>query len=152
MAARRLVIVMLVLLGISALAAALVPPPPANDQEQTEGSPSSPPPTPEPGGELVNARIDAGASEPEEIRVQVGDQLALTVRARVADEVEIPDLGLLEFAAPLAPARFDILLPEEASHEIRLIEADRVIGEIVVEPRSATANETGLTEAEAGKQ
>jgi len=131
-AARRLVIVMLVLLGVSGLAAALVPPPPVDEAERERRPEVVAPPAPAPGGELVNAGIDASEDEPEEIRIGVGDQLALTVRSGVADQVEIPALGELEFVGPLAPARFDLIAREEASYAVRLVDADRVVGRIEV--------------------
>lgn len=133
MAARRLVIVMVVLLGISVLATALLPEPePERDarQGQAEAKPSRPAPT----GELVTARVDATAPEPALIELRVGDQLALTVRSPRADQVEIPELGELRFVGRLAPARFDILVWEQATYAIRLADADRLIGRIEVAP------------------
>ena len=144
---------MLVLLGMSVLAAALVPPPPVNDQEREETTVTEPPTAADARGELVTAKIDAGAVEQKTIRARVGDQLALTVRAREADQVEIPELGELEFAAPLAPARFDILTWEEATYAVRLVDADRVIGRIVVDPRDEGEGEDRrLTDAPNGNQ
>lgn len=128
MAARRLVIVMLILLGISTLAAALVDPPETGDDEAA----TEPPPSPPPGGELIRKRIRAEERRPTVIRIEVGDQLDLTVTSGRADEVEIPALGLLQFVAPLAPARFDLFAREEGSYVIRLLDADRAIGRIEV--------------------
>jgi hypothetical protein len=134
-AARRLLVVMLVLLGVSILITALFPGPTERDGERESTERIAPaPPQPTSGGELVTARIDADREEPATVSLQVGDQLALTVRSQRADEVEIPELGLLEVVAPLAPARFDILAWEEATYSIRLVEEDRVIGRIEVEP------------------
>ena len=133
MAARRLVIVMLILLGVSLVAGTLAPSP-VDDADQEAPTPPPAPRTEGEGGRLVEERIDADADGRETIPIRVGDQLALTVRTSEADEVEIPGIGELQFASPLAPARFDLLATEEATYPIRLVEADRVIGRIEVEP------------------
>jgi hypothetical protein len=130
-AARRLVIVMVILLGISTLAAALIDPPETAEEEAATG----PPPGPQPRGELIRERISADGRRAPVIRIAVGDQLALTVTSTRADEVEIPGLGVLRFATPLAPARFDLLAREEGSYAIRLVEADRRIGRIEIAAR-----------------
>jgi len=150
MAARRLVIVMLILLGVSLVAGTLAPSP-VDDADQEEPATPSPPPRAEgEGGRLVEERIDADADGRETIPIRVGDQLALTVRTSEADEVEIPDIGELEFASPLAPARFDLLATEEAIYPIRLVEADRVIGQIEVEPAPDDAHARGLADERPG--
>ena len=134
MAARRLLIVMLILLVTSTLAAALVPPPQGRDGTTTSStSPrTSPVPT---GGELVTAKIDAGAGRAETVRVPLGDQLALAVNSRKAGQVEIPALGLLEDVLPLSPARFDILATRAGRFEVRLLEPRKRVGIIeVTEP------------------
>jgi hypothetical protein len=119
MAARRLLIVMLVLLGISALAAALVPPP--ERQREGAGSPTST--TEERAdrerpGERVEAEVSAAARRPEEVRVSQGDQLALVVETESPAEIAVPDFGLIEFAEPGAPARFDMLIDRDGRFEV----------------------------------
>jgi hypothetical protein len=131
MAARRLLVVMLILLVTSTLAAALVPPPPERDG--TTSSTTSPRTSPvPPGGELVRAKIDAGAKRAETVRVPLGDQLALTVSSRRAGQVEIPALGLLEDVVPRSPARFDILAIRAGSFDVRLLEPARKVATIEV--------------------
>jgi hypothetical protein len=120
MAARRLLIVMLLLLGISTLAAALVPPP-ERQQGETESSTSTTKPrTAEPrSGERVAADVSAlTTGRPEEVRVSRGDQLALVVKTARPSEIAVPDFGLIEFAEPGAPARFDILLDRGGSFDV----------------------------------
>lgn len=119
MAARRLLIVMLVLLGISTLAAALVPPP-----EEQQGTTERPTSTsqrmgqePRPG-ERVAAEISAASAKPEEVRLTQGDQLALVVQTERPAEIAVPDFGLIEFAEPGAPARFDILVERDGRFEV----------------------------------
>ncbi len=120
MAARRLLLAMLVLLAISTLAAALVPPP-----EEDEGDDAPPPKTgPTRGGggrgELIEAEIAAfPRRRPEQIEVSPGDQLAITVTSGRPGQVAIPDLGLLRFASPGSPARFDLFLDREGRFEVR---------------------------------
>ena len=135
MAARRLVIVMLMLLGISTLAAALAPP-----RSERTGSSSTTTRTTRsttltpPGGELVRAAIDAQAERPQRIRIDLGDQLSLEVKTTRAIQVEIAGLGLTDNAAPLSPARFDLLADRKGSFEVRLQESRRKLG--VVEVRA----------------
>jgi hypothetical protein len=137
MAARRLLLLMLVLLAVSSLAAALVP-----QSEREEGSGTGPAgtdtgpnrPQKASGGRLVEETIDAQARRPRSIRLHGGDGLALTVRSRAPDQVEIPAFGLLEHVARGDPARFDLLPARNGAFVVRLIESRRVIGRIVVRP------------------
>jgi Flp pilus assembly protein CpaB len=139
MAARRLLILMLVLLAVSTLAAALVPP-----QAQRDGTTSAtdtnrkdskrprerrPPP-----GRLVSRTIEVSPHGTDRIELRRGDQLALAVRSRVADQVEIPAFGGLDDVAPDAPARFNLLLDRSGVFSVRLLEARRTIARIKVGP------------------
>jgi hypothetical protein len=135
-AARRLLILMLVLLGVSTIAAALVPVDrdAGGDDTTTTSTNTAKPPT----GELVEKSIDANAEEPKTIRVHVGDQLQLRVKSpKRADEVEISALDELEDVDPDADAHFDLLLFEKGDFPVRLVEAGRKIGTIVVGPKKA---------------
>jgi hypothetical protein len=133
-AARRLVIVMLILLGASTLAAALVPVPASDDEEQEK--PSAKPPAPRQTGQLERRSIRVGGEEPApEIRISVGDQLQLTVRAPRPDEVEIPAFGEVRDVGPGTPAFFDLLPFQPGEYAVRLIAADRIVGRILVEKR-----------------
>ena len=137
MAARRLLIIMLVLLGVSTLAAALVDT--RSFREAGTGStiasetePTEPPDTVPEGSRLQPVTVDVKGERVTVVRIEVGDQLPLAVRARKADLVEIPALGLLEPVAPGAPARFDVLAEAPASYGVRLVNADRVIARIEI--------------------
>jgi hypothetical protein len=131
-AARRLLIVMLVLLGVSTVAAALVPVDrDALRDESTTTSTRADKRTPT--GALVEASIGAGAPKLKAVRMQVGDQLQLRVTSPQAHEVEIPALDELEDVDPDAPATFDLLLFDEGTYNVRLVESGRRIGRIVVE-------------------
>lgn len=118
MAARRLLIVMLLLLGISTLAAALVPPP--EREEGTESSTSTRTKARERSeGERVAAEVSTRTgARPDLVRVSEGDQLALVVKTPRPTEVAVPAFGLIEFAEPGAPARFDILVDEAGRFEV----------------------------------
>jgi len=114
MAARRLLIVMLVLLGLSTLAAALLPQRTLN-QDGTTGTTTTQATTTAPAATpnfafLRPTKITVGGKKfPVVSPIQVGDQLRLLVRSRVPAEIEIPEFGLVGFASPDTPARFELL-------------------------------------------
>jgi hypothetical protein len=140
MVARRLVIVMLVMLVISSLAAVLAPSTRRDGTTTEETTRERPPQRTQPSGRLVRATIDTSRG-PRTVRIMAGDQLALVVRHRRPDGVEIPRLGQLEDVDAVSPARFD-LLPPPGRYAVRLAEAGRRIGEVVVRApgsRSAAA-------------
>ena len=114
MAARRLLIVMLVLLGLSTLAAALLPQRTLN-KDGTTGTTTTQATTTAPAATpnfafLRPTKITVGGKKfPVVSPIQVGDQLRLLVRSRVPAEIEIPEFGLVGFASPDTPARFELL-------------------------------------------
>lgn len=144
MAARRLLIIMLVLLGISTLAAALVGNRPLRGEGTgstiaSETEPTVPPDT-VPEGEPLGISVIVGGAKVKVIPMKVGDQLALILRSRKTDLLEIPALGLLEPVAPNAPARFDVFAQEAGSYGVRLVNADRVVARIeVTKPKKKAA-------------
>jgi hypothetical protein len=129
MAARRLLIIMVVLLAISTLAAALVPPP-----EERSGTSSTTTTTTSTtrlqrtgGGELVEAEVSAqDTKQNEPIELEPGDQLALVVISRAPGEVSLPSFGLIEFAGPGSPARFDLLVEKAGEYPVRFQGAGEV--------------------------
>jgi hypothetical protein len=139
MAARRLLILMLMLLAVSTLAAALVPPQgereettPSNGETGAGGPRSGQERNRPPPGALVRRTIEVAPHGADEIELRRGDQLALTVRSGVADQVEIPAFGQLEDLTPEDPARFNLLPDRTGVFEVRLLAARRVIGRIRV--------------------
>lgn len=138
MAARRLIVVMLVLLAASTVVAALAPPSGERDSGSTEPDTTTSPeperPAERPTRSPVEETIGAGAERPARIQLDEGDRLVLMVKG-VDDQVEIPGLGLLEDVTRVAPARFDLLANRPGTFAVRLVNADRVIGRIRVEPR-----------------
>jgi hypothetical protein len=138
MAARRLLILMLVLLGVSTLAAALVPPQ-GEEQRATSTDTKTGRPTKAgedrgPPGRLIKRTIRVAPHGADTVRIHRDDQLALTVRSGVADQVEIPAFGQLEDLTPEAPARFNLLPDRTGTFAVRLLAAGRVIGRIEVKP------------------
>jgi hypothetical protein len=140
MAARRLLIVMLVLLGLSTLAAALVPQRALRDG--TTGTtttrtttPTAPPPNP---AFLRPTKITVGGKKfPVVSPIHVGDQLRLLVRSRVPAEIQIPEFGLLGFASPNTPARFELLPRNPGTFGILFAATGQVAGRIKVVAPSA---------------
>ncbi len=136
MAARRLIIVMLTLLVISSIAAALVPVEEAQRDSERSSTTTSKRQQAD-SGELVSKQINAGAARPPTISAHVGDQLVLTVTSRKPDQAAIPALGELADVGPDAAARFDLLLSEPGGYAVRLVDAERTVGRLDVEPRRA---------------
>jgi hypothetical protein len=149
MAARRLIMILLVLLFVSSLTAALVPIDRSGDETSTT---TAPPAAEPPAAELVHARIDTRDKRPKTIRMQVGDQLALLVSGHAPDEVEIPRLDLLEPVDLGAPARFELLADAAGTYPIRLLEARRQIGRIVVSARPAAKRKDKRGPSESGRR
>lgn len=154
MAARRLIIILVVLLAISIAAAAVAPERRsrlASLPEETSTTESAGRPLP--SGSLVTSELEASPEEPQTIRAEIGDRLALSVASQRTREVEIPSLGLLEDAARGAPARFDLLLREPGTLPITDSESGSVIGRIVVEADGpAPGPDTQASPGDAGGQ
>ena len=111
MAARRLLIVMLVLLGVSTLAAALVPQRTIrNGTGSTTTQPVTTTTATNPAFRRPTKIIVGGKKFPVVAPVSVGAQLTLLVRSRFPAEITIPEFGLVGFATPDTPARFELLL------------------------------------------
>ena len=139
MLGRRLLVVFAVLLGLTALATALAPRPTVRDSPPAQRD-ATPTATPAPErSETASRRVERTISadpgrKRAHVRVRVGDVLALTVSGNVLDGVEIAALGKLEPIEPGSPARFEMLLEEEAELRVGLVDAERVIGLVEVAP------------------
>lgn len=151
MAARRLLIVLVLLLAASIVAAALAP-----DRrtqllpEESSTTTTTTSTAVEPTGEMLARRIDASVEEPETVRASPGDQLALAVG--VPDQpgrtIAIEEFGVTEFAAPAAPARFDLLLRDPGRFAIT-DERGEIVGRLVVAAGGEGADEgPGGTDAD----
>ena len=128
MVARRLLLLAAVLMLLTALAASLAP------RDLTGGG--DPPPTPSslPAGEPVAREIsaDPGAAAAR-IAVNRGDTLELEVSGETLDTVLLERLDFIDPIEPTTPARFNLLIDAPSgSYPIRLVDADRRIGSIVI--------------------
>jgi hypothetical protein len=144
MAARRLLIVMLILLGLSTLAAALVPQRTLRDgttATTTQPAQTAPKPLPA-GGRSIQAKVVVGGTKipvvagpicaatgkPRCAPIHVGDQLTLLVRSEVSTQLSIPEFGLVGFATPETPARFELLATSPGTFGILFVPPQNVGG------------------------
>jgi hypothetical protein len=142
MMGRRLLLLVAVLMGITALAASVAPrqsgptdPPPPPGRTGT----ATPAPTPELGPaapqteDVLQETLSAapGASSTR-VLARPGQTLQLEVQGALFDEVILEGLDRMEAIAPEAPARFELYIDRAGRFPIRLREADRQLGEIVV--------------------
>lgn len=150
MAARRLLIVMVVLLGVSTLAAALVPQRTIRNGTTQTGTTTTTQGVTNPAFRRPTKIIVGGKKFPVVAPVTVGAQLTLLVRSRFPAEITIPEFGLVGFATPETPARFELLL--DAPGTIGVVFGDSakpgVTGQpaariIVVQPGAKEQKKTG---------
>ena len=134
MAARRLLFMLIAILVISSFAAALVPVERATRTDSTAPAPKPAAGAEPSGGRIIERRVDAGARRAPTVRIPLGDQLVLTVAADRLDQVEIPALGELEDVEPSTPAAFDLLPVDPGRYAVRIVDADRRVATIEVEP------------------
>ena len=126
MLARRLLLLAAVLLLLSALAAGLAPRQQVGTAPETERSALPP-------GTTLPRAISADPGADAKVKVHRGDLLQLEVSGDVLDSVLIERLDMMDAIAPLAPARFDLLIDAPAGvYPIRLVDADRRIGVIAI--------------------
>ncbi len=149
MAARRLIIVLLVLFAVSIVAAMIAPerrgPLLGDSSSSSTDSTTSTTTTAErttpddlPSGEAVTARIDASETKPESVEAFVGDQLELDVGSEHGRAIEIPAFGVTDYAAPEAPATFNLLLREPGRLPIIDGDSGELLGRLdVSEPHEA---------------
>jgi hypothetical protein len=128
MLVRRLLLLAAVLMLLTALAASVAP------RDLTGGSGDAPPePGALPAGTTIADEIPAAPGSDSRIAVSRGDTLQLEVAGDVLDSVLIERLNRLDGIDPTTPARFDLLIDAPAgSYPIRLVDADRRIGSIVI--------------------
>jgi hypothetical protein len=144
MIGRRLLLLVAVLMGLTALAASIAPrntgtdepatPPgrPGTVVEPTQ-TPQLSPAAPDPEQDVLEETVSAaeGAS-PVRVRARQGQTVVLEVQGSVFDEVVLTGLDRVKAIAPEAPARFEIYLDQPGRFQIRLLDADRRLGELLV--------------------
>ena len=134
MLGRRFLILVAVLMGLTALAASLAPRDPALRSDATPTP--TPTSTPEAAAEAprgagtVTRMLDADDAAPQEILLTVGEILQLEVTGSELDEVQLD--AEIEPVDPDSNARFNLYADEPGTHDVRLLEADRVIGTIKI--------------------
>ena len=128
MLARRLLLLAAVLMLLTALAASIAP------RDLTGGDEEQPTASSLPAGSVVAREIPAtpGAAVTQ-IAVNRGDTLELEVFGDLLDEVLLERLDMIDPIEPSTPARFNLLIDAPAgTYPIRLVDADRRIGSIVI--------------------
>jgi hypothetical protein len=154
-AARRLLIILMLLLAASVAAAALAPDRTSRIrpvETSTTSTTSTATTAPEPTGEALNDRINASRKDPETVEAFVGDQLELDVgvTAEPGLSISLEDFGVTDFAAPEAPAHFNLLLREPGYFAIT-DEGGRVVGRLEVKvPGTAPEPGAGAGDRPAG--
>jgi hypothetical protein len=126
--ARRLLLLAAVLLLLAALAASIAP------RDLTGGEDNAPESASLPAGRVVAQEISARPGDaPARIAVARGDTLELEVSGDLLDEVLLERLDMIDPIEPSTPARFNLVIDAPAgSYPIRLVDADRRIGSIVI--------------------
>jgi hypothetical protein len=128
MLGRRFLILVAVLMGLTALAASIAPRQPVPRDERTESTP-----TPAPAGSPTFTTVEAELMTTEEdarVTVREGDVVELTVSGPERDSVMV--LDRIDSIHPDSPARFSLLAGEAGEHEIRLLDADRQVGTLII--------------------
>lgn len=141
---RRLLLLVVVLMGLTALAASIAPRdsgPRGPSVAPGRPSPLEASPTP-PASATASPTVDEDVEEqtlsaergasPTTLRVRVGQLVRLVVEGDVLDEVVLDGLDRIEAIAPEAPAQFELYVDRAGTFPIRLQEADRDLGELVV--------------------
>jgi hypothetical protein len=135
MAARRVLILIVAVLVVSTIGTAVLAPrpDPAPEGATTSTTASTPKQKDGRSGRLVEKAVQVASRRPRTVRLRAGDQLELTVRTRTPVQVEIPRLGMIEDAAPDAPAHFSVLPASPGRFEVRLAQG-RTVAVIRVGP------------------
>jgi hypothetical protein len=153
--ARRLLILLLVLLGISTLAAALAPVKSPKDTTTTTTTtptlttPSAPPAK---SAGLFKYTIDANSKNVNVVELYVGEELLLTVKSKLYDQVSIPKLGQIEPVSPGFAAKFDLYLNQRGTYAVRLVGANRLVGRLSVSPGARPEKDRGKASAHRGQR
>jgi hypothetical protein len=114
---RRALLLFAIVLGTAALVASLSRP--VEDRRERERPADSGPPTAAPTPSSPPERpVSFEAAKDESRRLRAGEAATLEVTVTEPGDVQIPELGLSAPAAPLTPARFEVLPAEPGDYEI----------------------------------
>jgi hypothetical protein len=114
---RRALLLFAIVLGTAALVASLSRPVGERNEPETPAEPGPPTVTPKPSSRPERP-VTFDASKEDTRRVRAGRAATLEVAVPEPGSVEIPDMGLSAPAAPLTPARFEVLPAEPGNYEI----------------------------------
>jgi hypothetical protein len=144
MPGRRFLLFVAVLMGITALAASLAPREGLVTREPGTRATPVPTATAPSGAEpeleaatgsprTLDRAVDAH-SPAKRIEVREGDTLVLEVSAREIDSVVLEGIERIEPVEPESPARFEVLMDDPGSYDVRLLDAERRVATIDVRP------------------
>jgi hypothetical protein len=135
---RRALLLFALVLGLTALAASLAPPPAQDDQPSTQTGPPPPTEVSDPGEQRVGFHFPPTGHKPATRRVAAGRPVVVFVASTQAGQATIPLLGRVGSITPEDPARFDLLLSEDSSYDVRFTPAtggpSRRLGKLVTPP------------------
>ena len=114
---RRALLLFAIVLGTAALVASLSRPVEDRRERGRPAEPGPPTATPPPSSRPEEPGSVEAAND-ESRRMRAGEAATLEVTVTEPGDVAIPDLGLSAPAAPLTPARFEVLPPEPGDYEI----------------------------------
>jgi hypothetical protein len=114
------------LLAVAIVAAAIVP-----RHTTKEG----PPPAALPERATIKAAIGAAPAHVRTIPARVGDHLELTVESDRIDQVAISGIDEIQSVDATTPARFDTLLDHPGRFQVRMQQANTVVGVLDVKRR-----------------
>jgi hypothetical protein len=134
MRGRRTIVAVAIVMGLMALAASIAPPP----ERTAPGASPTPAPTSSAtpftaDGDQLAKTIRLGHGMPD-VRVQVGDTLALDVTGDAVDTVVIPGLAAMEPIDPASPAHFELYADTPGRYPISLFESGRPVGTLQITP------------------
>jgi hypothetical protein len=145
MMGRRLLLLVAVLMGLTALAASIAPrdtgtdePPTPPGRPGTAVEPTTTPelsaPAPESEDVVEETLSAAKGASPVRVRARPGQVVVLEVQGtpKLFDEVALTGLDRVEAIAPEAPARFEMYMDQPGRYEIRLLQENRRLGELLV--------------------
>jgi hypothetical protein len=128
MIVRRLLIALAVLIALTAVAAGVAP----QQRVATDEGPEQVSPGTELSGQPVERTLSTRARGADRrVAIEAGAELRLLVQGEEVDSVQLGDLEVQPLD-PESPATFDLVLDDPGSYPIRLLEADRTIGTLVV--------------------
>ena len=124
---RRILWFVVGLLALAVVAAAIIP---------RDDTPEPTPTLSAPERTTVKVDIAASPKRPRTIPAHVGDHLLLTVESDGIDTVTIPALDETRPVSSTTPAQFDTLLSQSGRFDIRMQDANKVVGVLDVKPAS----------------